>query len=387
MSSNPASDLGIRGNTLIVGLGKTGFSCARFLRSRGLTTMITDSRPNPPLLSRLREELPEVPVSLGSFSSAALNACDQLIVSPGVALQDPFIIAAQRQGIPVMGDVELFARCANAPVVGITGSNGKSTVTALVGAMAEQAGLDVRVGGNIGTPALDLLTAEAPDFYVLELSSYQLETTHSLNSAAVVILNITPDHLDRYSSLDAYRTAKARIYQDASIVIFNRDEHELKKMVPDGRKTTSFGIHTPPADGYGVVENKGRPFLAKGDCPLLPISELLMLGRHNILNALAALAIGDAIGLPVTDMVSVLQTFSGLPHRMQWVAEKKGIDWYNDSKATNVGATLAALNGLDRRVVLIAGGIGKGADFSPLKSALADQARAVVLLGRDAARE
>jgi len=376
-------DPGIRGDTLVVGLGKTGFSCARFLQRCGLAVSVVDNREQPPLLPRLRREMPQVSVVTGGFPMDVLGACEQLIVSPGVDLRDPFLVAARERGIPLMGDVELFARCANAPVVAITGSNGKSTVTVLLGAMAEAAGRRTYVGGNIGTPVLDLLSDDA-ELYVLELSSYQLETTRSLHAAAAVILNISPDHLDRYRGLDEYVAAKARIFLDCDVAVWNRDEPVLAGLIPRSGGIRSFGHNAPGADDYGVRVRDGRRWLAKGNDCLLPVDALPMMGEHNVLNALSALALGDAIGLPGASMISVLQTFSGLPHRMQWVAEKGGVDWYNDSKATNVGATQAALAGVARPVVLIAGGVGKGADFTPLRTMLTERVRAVVLMGRDA---
>lgn len=376
-------DPGIRGHTLVVGLGKTGFSCARFLQRHGLAVTVMDSRAHPPLLPRLRAEMPAVPVITGGFSLEILNTCDQVIVSPGVDPRQSLLMAARDKGLPVLGDVELFARCANAPLVAITGSNGKSTVTALLGAMARAAGRRVQVGGNIGTPVLDLL-AEDAELYVLELSSYQLETTCSLRAAAAVMLNLSPDHLDRYSSLEEYGAAKARIFQDCAVAVWNRDEPDVARRVPRDGATRSFGSDAPSDGDFGLRVRDGAPWLARGDDCLLPVDALPVTGGHNALNALAALALGDAIGLPVAAMIAALRAFGGLPHRMQRVAEKGGAEWYNDSKATNVGATRAALAGMDRPVVLIAGGAGKGADFAPLRSLVAEKARAVVLMGRDA---
>jgi len=394
-------------NTLIVGLGKTGLSCARFLAARGVPVAVTDSRPHPAGLDPLREDLPDVAVFVGGFDSAALAAAEQLVVSPGVSLREPAIAAAVERGIPVVGDIELFARYARAPVVAVTGTNGKSTVTALVGAMAQAAGRNVRVGGNIGTPALDLLEGvaaeveremfggapgvtgatghgDAPDLYVLELSSFQLETTYSLNAAAAVVLNVSADHMDRYHDLAEYAAAKQRIYHGDGVMVINADDPVVAAMAQPGRRVVRFGMGKPEAGGFGLRSQNDASWLTQGDQALMPAHELRLVGQHNLANALAALALGSAVGIPNAAMVQALRRFSGLAHRMQWVAERDGVRWYNDSKGTNVGATLAALRGMAGPAVLIAGGDGKGADFAPLRAAAADKARAVVLMGRDA---
>ena len=377
--------LGLAGTTLVAGLGRTGLSCVRFLHRLGLKVVVADSRETPPGLAELRRELPDVACHLGGLETALLEGCEQVILSPGIATDHPFAVAARARGLPVLGDVELFARCARAPVIAITGSNGKSTVTALLGAMASRAGVDVAVGGNIGTPVLELPLMPPPELYVLELSSYQLETTDSLDAAAGVILNLSEDHLDRHGDLAAYGTAKARIHRGTGRVIWNRNEPALQSLLPAGRLAGSFGLDAPPgATDYGLRVRDGAPWLARGEECLLPVNELALVGGHNLLNALAALALGEAAGLPRGAMVVTLQGFAGLPHRMQPLGEWQGVRWYDDSKATNVGATLAALQGVPGPVVLIAGGVGKGADFSPLRPVLAEKGRAVVLLGRDA---
>lgn len=284
---------------------------------------------------------------------------------------------------------------AMAPVIAITGSNGKSTVTTLVGEMARAAGKNVKVGGNLGTPALDLLPANAiegaiePDLYVLELSSFQLESTFTLAPHAAVVLNISPDHLDRYDSLDEYAAAKQRIYSNAAVQIVNLDDEHAARLADAHRVCIGFGLQPPSAGNegagnYGVRECDGRAWLMRGDERLLPVDEIRMAGRHNLGNALAALALGDAVGLPRAAMFETLRTFGGLPHRTQWVAEANGVVWYNDSKGTNIGATLAAVQGMDRPVVLIAGGQGKGADFRLLRAGLEGRLRAAVLIGEDA---
>ncbi len=377
--------LALKGPTLIAGLGRTGLACARWLSGLGLEVMVTDSRTEPPGLADLRAALPAVPVFTGGLATQALTRCAQVVLSPGIPLDDPFVAAARRRGLPVLGDVELFARCARAPVVAITGSNGKSTVTALLGEMARSAGVAAAVGGNIGTPVLELPLAPDAPLYILELSSYQLETTDSLAAAVAVILNLSPDHLDRHGDMAAYGMAKARIHRGDGTVVWNRDERLLEPLLPAARRGSSFGLDVPPrACDYGLRQRDGRHWLARGEACLMPVAELAMAGGHNVRNALAALALGEAAGLPREAMLQALRRFSGLPHRMERVAVHQGVSWFNDSKATNVGATLAALEGLAGPVVLIAGGEGKGADFSALRPVLARKARAVVLLGRDA---
>ncbi|MDO9372728.1 MAG: UDP-N-acetylmuramoyl-L-alanine--D-glutamate ligase [Gammaproteobacteria bacterium] len=376
--------------TIIVGLGKTGLSCARFLGARGVAFAVTDSRAAPPGLAALQKEFPRAPLLLNGLDARALAQAAQIIVSPGVSLREPALAAAQARGVEISGDIELFAQSARAPVIAITGSNGKSTVTTLVGDMAKRAGRNARVGGNLGTPALELLQKNSePDLYVLELSSFQLETTRSLNAAAAVVLNITPDHMDRYPDLAAYAAAKRRVYHGSGVMVVNRDDPMVAAASAAGRKIFGFTLSEPADTDFGVRVAHGERWLAYGEKTLLPASALRIKGNHNIANALAALALGEAVGLPMSAMLETLKEFAGLPHRSQWVAERNGVSWYNDSKGTNVGATLAALSGLGAtlgagKIVLIAGGDGKNADFSVLRAAVATHARAVVLIGRDA---
>lgn len=375
-------------NTLIVGLGKTGLSCARFLTGQGVPLAVTDSRAQPPGLIELQRNLPDIAVFVGGFDPMVFAAAQQLIVSPGVSLREPLIADAILRDTPVLGDIELFARYAKAPVVAITGSNGKSTVTTLVAEMAKNAGRSVRAGGNLGTPALDLLAATEPDLYVLELSSFQLETTASLNAAAAVVLNISIDHMDRYQNIDEYIAAKERVYRGTGIMVLNADDAAVMAMAQRDRTTVSFGLSEPGnesiANHFGVIDSAGQAWLAHGTQLLMAVTDVRIKGLHNIANALAALALGNAVGLPMDAMLGTLRDFPGLPHRSQWVAELDGVAWYNDSKGTNVGATLAALQGMPGKVVLIAGGVGKDADFTPLRQAALEKARAVVLIGRDA---
>lgn len=377
------------GRTVIVGLGKTGLSSARFLARRGVPVLVTDSRLQPPGLHELQQELPEVPVSLGGFNSEALQRAEQILISPGVWLREPAVAAAVARGTPVIGDIELFARYARAPVIAITGANGKSTVTMLVGAMAARAGLDVRVGGNLGTPALDLLNDIEPDLYVLELSSFQLETTRSLDAAAGVVLNISPDHMDRYGDLSEYARAKQRVYRGHGVMVINRDDPQVSAMVEPGRRQLGFTLGAPHGEDFGLTERGGEAWLSHGARHLIAVREVRIQGSHNIANALASLSLGHAMNIPLAAMLDTLREFPGLPHRSQWVAEQNGVRWVNDSKGTNVGATTAALQGLaatlgDGRIVLIAGGEGKDADFTVLRAPVYAHARAVVLIGRDA---
>lgn len=374
-----------RPHTLIVGLGKTGVSCARFLAQQHYPLMITDSRGNPPGLEKLRQQLPDVPLHTGGFAAQMFKQAEQIVVSPGVSLKEPLIAGAIKDAVPVFGDIELFARHAKAPVVAITGSNGKSTVTTLAGEMFANAGVSVKAGGNLGTPALDLLTGEVPRFYLLELSSFQLETTCSLNAAVAALLNITPDHMDRYESMHEYAAAKRRIFRGDGIMVINKDDPLVMQFIESGRQVMKFGLGRPAGDReFGLIERNGQLWLAYEQEELLPLAHIKISGLHNAANALAALALGMAADLPLAPMLHTLQRFEGLPHRTQWVTEKDGVRWYNDSKGTNVGATLAALRGMPGKVVLIAGGQGKGQDFTPLKSAMAEKGRAAVLIGVDA---
>lgn len=368
-------------DTAVLGLGVTGWSVVRHLLARGESFAVFDTRPVPPYLAELQSRAPHIPVHTGELQPDLLRRFRRLVVSPGIAIHQPAIQAAVECGAQVLGDIELFAGMANAPVIAITGSNGKSTVTSLVAHMAARAGLKVKAGANLGEPALDLLEAGV-ELYVLELSSFQLETTYALKPRAAVVLNISEDHMDRYQSLDDYAAAKARIYQDCGTCVVNRDDARVMAMASD---VTSFGLDAPrgPAD-YGLVQYEGQSWLARGDQLLLAESQMRLRFKHNVANALAALALGTAAGLPMPAMLESLRTFAGLPHRTQWVAERDGVAWFNDSKGTNVGSTLAALAGASGPVVLIAGGQGKGQDFSPLAPVLAKSGRAVVLIGEDA---
>jgi UDP-N-acetylmuramoylalanine--D-glutamate ligase len=371
--------------TLVVGLGKTGLSVARYLSRQGVPVAIVDSREQPPGLARSRAGLPaDVALFLGGFHKDAFERAEQIVLSPGVSMHEPEIAAARARQVPVVGDIELFAQAAKAPVIAVTGSNGKSTVVVLLSAMARRAGLDVRTGGNIGTPALDLIEADEPDLYVLELSSFQLETLQSLQPQASVVLNISDDHLDRYRDIQDYAAAKQAIYRHAALQVVNLDDPVAAALADAQQPIAGFTASAPAANEYGLLEVAGETWLARGEVRLMPASGVQMAGRHNLVNALAALALGEAAGLPLTAMVETLGEFQGLPHRMQYLTEHNGVRWFNDSKGTNVGATLAAIEGVDGQVVLIAGGDGKGADFSPLAAALQRKGQGTVLIGKDA---
>ncbi len=372
---------------LIVGLGKTGLSCAHFVSAFDVDVAITDSRKAPPCLSSLQQELPEIAVFVGSFDELAFRRADIILVSPGISLREPLIVEARARGARIIGDIELFAWFVDVPVIAITGSNGKSTVTTLVGEMFNRSGIKAGVGGNIGTPALDLLR-EDNQACVLELSSFQLETTESLDPIAAVLLNISEDHLDRYDTLADYTAAKARVFYGSGALVVNADDEHVMataELFAAGRKLVSFSLGTPQADHYGICLQQNRRWLCRGEQLLLGVDELKITGEHNLANALAALALGEAAGLTLPAMLEALRNFAGLPHRCQWVREKTGVTWINDSKATNVGAAIAAIHGVPgEKLVVILGGQGKGQDFSALREVIARRARAVVLMGEDA---
>ncbi len=373
---------------LIVGLGLSGVSALRYLAARGAQLVVTDSRPAPAGVDALRAEFPDVAFHLSGLDAPRpLAQFAEAIVSPGVSLDEPLVRELMAAGVPVIGDVELFARTANAPVIGITGSNGKSTVTTLVGDMARAAGVRVAVGGNLGTPALELL-ADDVQLYVLELSSFQLETTRSLKLRAAAYLNLSQDHLDRHGSLQRYARIKAGIFAHCEIAVVNRDDAQVMSCAP--RTFVSFGLTPPIQDGdYGTIEVAGGQHLVKRVSAdesevLFDAAELKIQGLHNRANALAAIALADAAGIPRDASAQALRAFKGLPHRCAFVTERRGVVYLDDSKATNVGAALAALHGLPPPLVWLGGGQGKNQDFAPLIRPLADKGRAAVLFGADA---
>ena len=370
---------------LVVGLGLTGLSCVRHLVARGYAVTGVDTRPQPPGLSDLKREFPQVALHTGGLAPELFEQPGLLVMSPGVSLKEGPVAHAIEHGTQPLGDIELFAREAKAPVIAITGANGKSTVTALTGEICRAAGLRTEVGGNIGVPALDLLTRPVPDVYVLELSSFQLETTWSLNAHAAAVLNLTPDHMDRYASMREYADAKARIFRGDGTMVLNADDTLVMRLSQPGRQRVCFSLGAPRNPGdYGLLEHGTELWLARFDEPLMPAADVRLPGRHNQANALAAIALAQTMGVSVKACRAAVSAFRGLPHRTEIVAERDGIQWINDSKGTNVGATVAALNGMQRPVILIAGGDGKGQDFHELKMACQAHARAVVLIGRDA---
>jgi UDP-N-acetylmuramoylalanine--D-glutamate ligase len=379
---------------LVLGLGASGLSMARWLNARGASVRVADSREAPPFAAQLRGELPEVELRTGAFRSESFAGVDLIAISPGVPLAEPLVRAAAERGIDVVGDIELFARIRNEfpgnRVIAITGSNGKSTVTEMVGAMVRAAKIRSLVAGNIGLPILEALSEvdtgsrRRPDVFVLELSSFQLESTRSLNPDVAAVLNVSEDHLDRYSGMRDYANAKARIFLGDGIQVVNRQDDWTRGMIGPGRKVFTFGLDEPWNEGnWGLRDIDGELWLAEGRANLMKAAELKVAGLHNAANALAALALCRAIRLPYEPLLDALFKFEGLPHRVQKVAEVKWVAFYDDSKGTNVGATVAALMGMTCRIVLIAGGEGKGQDFSPLRDAVAKKARGVVLIGRD----
>lgn len=387
MTTLPTQAANARGRAVVVGLGKSGFSAARYLLAQGFEVAVTDSRAEPPEWSRLAalgSELGrEIIVRRGAFDASLLEGAELLVVSPGVAPAGSFFDAARARGLTAVGDVELFARAARAPIAGITGTNGKSTVTTLLAQMAARAGLRIRSGGNLGEPALDLLD-DAAELYILELSSFQLETTSSLSLAAAAVLNVTADHLDRYGDLEAYAGAKARIYARCEVAIVNLDDARVAAMVASSRRRLSFSLRPDSGADYSLMQRADGPWLARRGEPLLAVSAMRLTGAHNAANALAALALGEALVLPQAAMLAELRNFAGLAHRSQWVADVRGVHYIDDSKGTNVAATLAAVAGLSGPLLVILGGDGKGQDFRPLHAAFTGKVRCALLIGRDA---
>ncbi len=371
---------------MVVGIGATGFSVARHLSQLGQHFVMLDTRQTPPLLEQFKTEFPDISVSLGELSIDSFKNADEIILSPGLSRQIPAIQIAIELNIPVINDIELFSRSAKAPIIAITGSNGKSTVTTIVGEMCVAAGHSVGVGGNLGTPALELLDEET-QLYILELSSFQLESISSLCAEVAVVLNISADHMDRYKTLLDYHQAKHRIFNGARQVIVNRNDRLSAPLVGDKVKTWSFGLDRSDFNGFGLVSgDDGQSWLTYEFEKLMPENELGIKGLHNTSNALAALALGSAVNLPLRSMLQVLRQFTGLPHRCQTIRVLNDVTYINDSKATNLGATLAAIKGLgcSNNIILIAGGQGKEQDFSVLSTALTGMVKQLVLMGEAA---
>jgi UDP-N-acetylmuramoylalanine--D-glutamate ligase len=374
----------VKQRAVIAGLGLTGQSVVRYLRSQGWQVAATDTRAAPAGIDALRAAHPDMPITLGALDEKLLRDADCVVASPGLPLGDRFFESARAQGLPIIGDIELFAHSNAKPVVGITGTNGKSTVTTLVAQMARTAGIDARAGGNLAPPALDLLQGKPAGLYVLELSSYQLETTKSLRMVAATVLNVTPDHLDRYASVQDYADAKARIFAQAQLAVLNRDDPIVMAMLPRGTSAVTFSLYPDRAADYALAHHDDADWIFCRGVALMPVKEMRIVGRHNVANALAALALGDALGLPRDAMRQALREYTGLAHRTAWVADIRGVRYVNDSKGTNVGATVAAVAGFDGPMLLILGGDGKNQDFTPLRSAFVGKVRHALLIGRDA---
>ena len=377
---------------VVLGLGMTGLSLARHLARGGADVRVADTRSDPPRRAALAAELPALRVDTGELSDATFAGADLIAISPGVAQHDPAIRAAVADGAELVGDIELFARAlpADRKVLAVTGTNGKTTVASLAGALARAAGLSTIVAGNIGNPVLDVLGeieagAPWPDAFVLELSSYQLETTSSLAPVAATVLNVAPNHMDRYAGIADYAAAKARIFEHATVQVLNRDDPIVRLMRLPGRTAQTFGAGVPLSEEeWGLVERAGDFWLARGGELIMQASRLALVGRHNALNALAALALVSSVAKPGRALLDALAGFRGLPHRMAPIADAGGVLFVDDSKGTTVAATQVALEGAGRPVVLIAGGDGKGQSFAPLRSSVDRACRAVLLIGRDA---
>lgn len=386
-------------HVLVLGLGESGLAMARWLAHCGAIPRVADTRATPPGAEEFMAQVPQAELHLGAFEPSLLAGIELIAISPGLSQREPLVQEAKRRGIAITGEIELFAQGlrdlgerARCRIIAITGTNGKTTVTTLCGALARAAGVRTEVAGNISPAALARLLdcarrRDFPRLWVLELSSFQLETTETLDAEAATVLNVTDDHLDRYDGLDDYAAAKARIFAGAGVQVVNRDDARVAAMARPDRRAVSFGLGRPAGlQDYGLAQIDGETWLVQGATPLVAGSALQLSGLHNAANALAALALCEGVGLARAPMLAALREFRGLPHRVEKVADWQAISFYDDSKGTNVGATVAALEGLQRKVVLIAGGDGKGQDFSPLRDAFARHARTVVLIGRDAQR-
>jgi UDP-N-acetylmuramoylalanine--D-glutamate ligase len=374
-------------DSIVVGLGKTGISAIEYLLSQGERIAAADSRLQPPDIESIRRRFPHLHLYLGDFEKSNFYDCERLLLSPGVSIREPAIQAAIKKGVHLSSDVEVFCQQVKAPIVAVTGSNGKSTVVTLLTDMIERCAYRVKLAGNIGTPVLDLVGDEEPDFYVLELSSFQLETLQSLNAVAALVLNVSADHMDRYQCLEDYASVKQVIYAGDGKMILNADDPLVSKMEQSNRESVHYGLSDSAGNEFGIRVVDGEILLCHRQENLMSTSSLKILGRHNISNVLATLALGDAIGLPMQTMLESLRDFSGLAHRCQWVAKVNEVDWYNDSKGTNVGASCAAIESLSggHQLILIAGGESKQADFYEFSNSIQAHVSQVILIGRDAA--
>jgi UDP-N-acetylmuramoylalanine--D-glutamate ligase len=379
---NAAKKKASTGKDLVLGLGATGLSIARYLQRNDSDAIFLDSRDEPPGIDELKEIFPDAKVILGSSKLPGKIA--RVIASPGVADNDDLLVKARKKKLEVISDIELFVRDATAPFVAVTGSNGKSTVTTLVYHMCRADGRTVLAGGNLGEPALDLLGKDTPNIYVLELSSFQLQRTQTLPAEVAVLLNVSPDHLDWHADEDEYRRAKYRVFSEARAAVVNRADETALDAAKHIDNIISFGLDEPEDGQYGIRRDDDEVYLARGDTLLIEVSDMRMVGLHNQANVLAALAVGDLLGLEMAAMLQVIGEFPGLSHRMQFVARKGAVNYINDSKATNVAAAVASIQSIEGSLVLVAGGQGKGGNFSELAAALEGKLRAAVLLGTDA---
>ncbi|MEX0963625.1 MAG: UDP-N-acetylmuramoyl-L-alanine--D-glutamate ligase [Pseudohongiellaceae bacterium] len=379
--------------TVIVGLGGTGLSCVKYFAGLGEKVKVVDNRDKPPGLTALQEFYPDTEYEFGEFNLETFLTARQLVVSPGLSIRNPVIEAARAAGVPITGDIDIFSKVATSPIIAVTGSNGKSTVVAMLAEILRKAGKNFGLGGNLDgenfKPALDLLAEKKKELYVLELSSFQLETTEKLGAQVATILNLSADHMDRYDGLEDYHQAKQRIFIGCKQVVVNRDDKESYPLSKNTATVWGFGFGRPGVNGLGILEEDGDKYLAYQFEKIVSVSELKVFGQHNILNVLAAVALAMAIDIDMEAIRAAVTEFTGLPHRCQWIANVGGVDFYNDSKGTNVGATVAAIEGLGEHIsghiVLIAGGVSKGADFSPLVPTMNKWGKAVVLIGQDAA--
>jgi UDP-N-acetylmuramoylalanine--D-glutamate ligase len=367
---------------LVLGMGSTGAACARYFAKQDLAVAFYDTRTAPPALADIQQAMPQAVCYRGPEMPELPRTVERLVVSPGTPLDLPLLVKARSRGLAIESDIDLFMREVRAPVIGITGSNGKSTVTSMLASALGSAGWRVAAGGNLGPPALDLLGSDA-EVYALELSSFQLERSRPPELTVAALLNISPDHLDMHGDYPSYVAAKARILSRARRVVINRDDSALAELLPAGVGVTGFTLGQPSTGDFGLRTHNGCEYLACGRALLIRTDELRVAGKHNQSNALAALALGAAIGADLATMLGGLREFRGLAHRMQQVASIAGVSWVNDSKATNVGAAVASIASLDSPLVLIAGGDAKAADLQPLADCLAGRRAEVVLIGRD----
>jgi UDP-N-acetylmuramoylalanine--D-glutamate ligase len=377
---------------LVVGLGVTGLSCARYLASRGEAFMVTDSRLEPPGVAQFLTDFPSVEIELGGFREETFVSASEIIVSPGVSLKTPQLAAAIAAGVPITGDIDIFSKSVKAPIVAVTGSNGKSTVVEILAAILDQAGKNYGLGGNLDSqnamPALDLLLDSPRDLYVLEISSFQLETTASLGAEVSILLNLSADHMDRYATMEEYLKAKQRIFTACHRVVVNRDDVNSYPPGEEALLSIDFGYGRPSANGLGLLEEENDQYLAYQFEKIVSVGELKIFGQHNIANMLAAIGLALAVGIDLNSIRKAITEFPGLPHRCQWVGSVAGVDFYNDSKGTNVGATVAAVEGLghhiEGHIILIAGGVSKGGDFKTLTPVINQWGKEVILIGQDA---